>query len=241
MYSQIENLKFVVKILTLALIINIETATQVCSVALAKDGKLLALKETDSQNSHASQLTCFIDEALREQGYQTKDLDAIAVSSGPGSYTGLRIGYSTAKGLCYALDKPMIKVSTLQALAMGAKEPNKSAIYCPMIDARRMEVYCALYDKDVREIHPVEAKVLDDTAFQEVLSERQVIFCGNGAFKMPQVVESSNVVVKNTACSAINMIFLSYEAYKNAIFEDIAYATPLYIKAPFITKPKKRL
>lgn len=229
----------------MAIILNIETSTSVCSVAIGNEGKLMSLVETAAQNNHAAKLTLFIEEALRKTNLTIKDLDAIAVSSGPGSYTGLRIGHSTAKGLCYAAGKPLISVNTLQSLAYGAKllrDSDENSLYCPMIDARRMEVYCALYDYNLQEQMPIQAKILDSESFSESFAANQsIVFCGNGAFKVPEIINSPFAIIENTACSARNMVYFSYDSFKNAIFEDIAYSTPLYVKSPFITKPKKRL
>jgi len=158
----------------LALILHIETATQVCSVALSSSGKVLGLKESDAKNSHSSILTVFIDEMIKTAGVALSDIDAVAVSKGPGSYTGLRIGVAAAKGLCFALDKPLIAVSTLQAMGRGMRdtgcgirstgtdENNLPRLFCPMIDARRMEVFCALFDKDGKEIRETRAEIIDD-------------------------------------------------------------------------------
>lgn len=229
----------------MAIILNIETSTSVCSVAIGKEGKVISSIETAEQNTHASKLTLFIEEVLKETGLKIRDLDAIAVSSGPGSYTGLRIGYSTAKGLCYAADKPLITVSTLQALAYGAKSlrnDDEKTFYCPMIDARRMEVYCSLYDSRLEEKMPIQAKILDEGSFADSFAASQsIVFCGNGAFKVPEIINSPFSIIENTACSAKNMVFFSYDSFKKVIFEDIAYSTPLYVKSPFITKPRKRL
>ncbi|MGK0390009.1 MAG: tRNA threonylcarbamoyladenosine biosynthesis protein TsaB [Maribacter sp.] len=229
----------------MAIILNIETSTSVCSVTIGKEGKIISSIEASEQNSHASKLTSFIEEALRETGLKINELDAIAVSSGPGSYTGLRIGYSTAKGLCYAADKPLITVNTLQSLAYGARSlrnDDEKTLYCPMIDARRMEVYCALYNIQLEEKMPIQAKILDEQSFEDSFAVSQaIVFCGNGAFKVPGIIDSPFAIVENTACSAKNMVYFSYDSFKNAIFEDIAYSTPLYVKSPFITKPRKRL
>jgi tRNA threonylcarbamoyladenosine biosynthesis protein TsaB len=229
----------------LAIILNIETSTSVCSVAIGKEGEVISFIETAEQNTHASKLTLFIEEVLKETGLKISDLDAIAVSSGPGSYTGLRIGYSTAKGLCYAADKPLITVNTLQSLAYGARSlrnDDEKTFYCPMIDARRMEVYCALYSSQLEEKLPIQAKILDEASFSDFFAVSQpIVFCGNGAFKIPEITNSPFAIIENTACSSKNMVYFSYDSFKNAIFEDIAYSTPLYVKSPFITKPRKRL
>jgi tRNA threonylcarbamoyladenosine biosynthesis protein TsaB len=170
----------------LSLIINIETATGVCSVAVAKDGELLCINESNSKNSHAEVLTNFIDEAIRTGGISLTDIDAIAVSEGPGSYTGLRIGVAAAKGLCFALDKPLIGVSTLGAMAVGMvnafpSHERTNFLYCPMIDARRMEVYSAIFNKDGEEVRETRAEIIEENSFQEFLGNYKVIFAGDGA------------------------------------------------------------
>src|SRR6476661_4332435 len=148
----------------MALILLLETATSVCSVAVAEDGKLLAIHEESEKNIHATHLTLFIENVMQQAGRSLSDLDAIAVSMGPGSYTGLRIGVSTAKGLCYAMDKPLIGINTLESMAAVIANSSTS-LYVPMIDARRMEVYTAVYDADLKEILPTQAMILDEQSF----------------------------------------------------------------------------
>ena len=169
----------------MALILNLETATTVCSVAIAKNGQLLSLKEINGDYTHAENLTGFIEHVFHESGMSLKDLDAISISKGPGSYTGLRIGVSTAKGLCYSLDKPLIAINTLEHSAYGCSIKNGSAdaLFCPMIDARRMEVYCAVYDKANNLIRPTTAEIIDEHSFTELLENQPVYFFGDGAEK----------------------------------------------------------
>ena len=166
----------------MSLILNIETATSACSVALAKDGKVIAAKETNDGQVHAEKITVFIKEILEQASVSFNKLDAIAVGSGPGSYTGLRIGTATAKGLCYTLDKPLIAVPTLKAMAQGAAEKLKrgDVLYCPMIDARRLEVYTALFDSTGKEILPVQAKILDAN---RLANTRQLLFLVMGCLR----------------------------------------------------------
>ena len=169
----------------MSLILNIETATGVCSVAVAKDGELLCIKESNLKNSHAEVLTNFIDEVLKTANKSLSELDAIAVSEGPGSYTGLRIGVAAAKGLCFALEKQLIGVSTLGAMAVGMVNSFSSAektnfLYCPMIDARRMEVYCAVFNEFGEEVRETRAEIIEENSFQEFLGNNKVIF----AFKV---------------------------------------------------------
>ncbi len=238
----------------MALILNIETATTVCSVSIAKDGQLIALKEQNGDYSHAENLTVFIEEIIKQAAIKLNDLDAIAVSKGPGSYTGLRIGVSTAKGLCYALDKPLIAINTLEhhSLAIsfeGAQdklEGRGEVFICPMIDARRMEVYCAIYDLQGNCLMPTCAKIIDEHSFEEFLSflerdrERSIIFIGDGAAKCKDVLSKNEnaIFIDNIFPSAKNMIALSEKAYNQKQFENLAYFEPFYLKE-FVAGKKK--
>ncbi|RYG16309.1 MAG: tRNA (adenosine(37)-N6)-threonylcarbamoyltransferase complex dimerization subunit type 1 TsaB [Chitinophagaceae bacterium] len=227
----------------MAIIIQIETATKVCSAAISKNGKTIALKEEMASNIHASSLTLFIKEVMDSAGLQFTDVDAIAVSKGPGSYTGLRIGVSTAKGLCFALDKPLIAVDTLQMMAAGfmVREPGQSGLICPMIDARRMEVFTAIYDKDLNEVQQVTAKIVDEQSFADVLQVNQVNFIGDGAEKCKAVLQHKNALFSETNFnSAANMSKLSFEAFQAAKFVDVAYFEPFYLKDFVLTTPKKK-
>jgi len=168
-------------------ILQIETATTVCSVALAKDGHVLGFKQIDERNIHAEIITLFIDELITGAGIPYNDIDAVAVSSGPGSYTGLRIGVSTAKGLCFALEKPLIAIETLAAMAQGviAKSSiDKKTLLCPMIDARRMEVYTALFDSDGNRIKNTTAEIIDEQSFYGLLQNNRVLFFWRRGRKM---------------------------------------------------------
>ncbi len=220
----------------MALILSIETATPVCSVALAKDNEVIALKESTKKNSHSEIVTVFIDELLKENKFSFSDLNAVAVSKGPGSYTGLRIGVSTAKGLCYALDIPLIAVNTLQALAFGTSQeyspdPNMQVLFCPMIDARRMEVYCALFDKNNREVRETKAEIIEPDSFKTYLKSNKVLFFGDGAAKCKDVIKHPNAVFpENIFASAATMVGITLEKFKNQEFEDVAYFEPFYLK-----------
>jgi tRNA threonylcarbamoyladenosine biosynthesis protein TsaB len=222
----------------------LETATTVCSVSLAKDGNLLALKEQNGDYSHAENLTVFIEDILKESKISIASLDAIAVSKGPGSYTGLRIGVSVAKGLCYSLNKPLIAINTLQHLALSvsnlqnANEVN--TLYCPLLDARRMEVYCALFNKLNQTIMPTEAKIMDEHSFEVVLKSNKVFFFGDGAHKCKSLfVNYANAhFIENIFLSAKSMVSLSELAFKNEHFEDVAYFEPFYLK-DFVSIPSK--
>jgi tRNA threonylcarbamoyladenosine biosynthesis protein TsaB len=234
----------------MALILNLETATTVCSVSLAKDGELLALKERNGDYSHAENLTLFIEDVLHQARVKISALDAIAVSKGPGSYTGLRIGVSAAKGLCYSLDKPLIAISTLQHLALSVssgrtafnvlESERSAALFCPMIDARRMEVYCAIFDSGNKEIQPIAAEIIEEHSFSNILKSNPLIFFGDGAAKC-KVVFSSNknaFFMDDVVPSAQDMIVLSELAFNMGQFEDVAYFEPYYLK-DFVAGKKK--
>ncbi len=214
----------------MALILCLETATTNCSVGLAKDGKLLALKEDNSKNySHAEKLHIFINEVLKEAGFSTRDLDAIAISKGPGSYTGLRIGVSSAKGLCYSLDIPLISVPTLDLLA--AKLRGDQGIIISMLDARRMEVYSAVYDSDLKQIRDTQAQVLDESAFAEYLEKSKVHFIGNGVAKFEEVCKHTNAVFHTQQYpSAKEMVEIAELKHQKSDTEDVAYFEPYYLK-----------
>ena len=219
----------------MAAILNIETSTRVCSVALAVGGKVEAIKESHTKNSHAGQITHFCEAVVKEAGTTFHDLDAVAVSKGPGSYTGLRIGVSTAKGFCYAIDKPLIAIGTLKAMAAGMIEnENKPEdfFYCPMIDARRMEVYAAVFDSELNELKKTEAVIVDENSFSDLLSENKIIFAGDGAVKCEEVLNhQKNAVFKNDFHpSTAFMAQLSEQKFNQKDFEDVAYFEPFYLK-----------
>jgi tRNA threonylcarbamoyladenosine biosynthesis protein TsaB len=229
----------------MALILNLETATTACSVSLGRDGKLLTVKELDGEYTHAENLTIFIEEVLKQTGLQLSDVDAVAVSKGPGSYTGLRIGVSTAKGLCYALDKPLIAINTLSSLANGIRHHSSHIIHptsllCPMLDARRMEVYCAVYDTKGNEIKATAAEIIDENSFSELLKDHKVYFFGDGAAKCKEVLSKNNnaIFIDNIATSAKDMTAQAEKAYNSKQFEDVAYFEPFYLK-DFVAGKKK--
>jgi tRNA threonylcarbamoyladenosine biosynthesis protein TsaB len=241
----------------MALILCIETATEVCSVALFRDEKLLGIKESSARNVHSAMLTIFIEELITSADSCFGDLDAIAVSMGPGSYTGLRIGVATAKGLCYALGKPLIAIPTLQAMAFGINyklqitkyksdfdfrnpESNSHILVCPMIDARRMEVYCAIYDQDSNEIREVRAEIVDAFSFQEILAENRVVFGGEGAEKCKNSLENhpNAMFIDDFKASARFMNFLSGNKFGEQVFENLAYFEPFYLKDFVAGKPR---
>lgn len=214
----------------MALILSIETSTTNCSVSLSKEGEILALKEDNNKGySHAESLHLFIDEVLKQSNIKVEQLDAIAISKGPGSYTGLRIGVSTAKGLCFAIDKPLIAISTLESLSQ--KVNVQSGYIVPMLDARRMEVYSAIFDANHNKIREVEAQILDKNSFSEYLSKDNVYFIGNGVPKTETLIEHPNAhFVKDELPSANEMAKLAYNKYKKSDIEDVAYFEPYYLK-----------
>lgn len=229
----------------MALILNLETATTVCSVALAKDGQVIASKEQHGDYSHAENLTLFIEAVLKQAKLSLTDVDAIAISKGPGSYTGLRIGVSTAKGLCYSLNKPLIAIDTLQHLALaGATELGTTAVadslFCPMIDARRMEVYCGVYDKNNKEVKPVAAEIIDEQSFSGLLNDHTIYFFGDGAMKCKNVLDKNPnaVFLDRVVISAKSMAMLAEKAFWEKRFEDTAYFEPFYLK-DFVAGKKK--
>ena len=220
-------------------ILNIETATRNCSVALAKDGKTVLCKEIAEQGySHAEKLHVFIFEILKEAGINFQEIQAIAVSKGPGSYTGLRIGVSSAKGLCYALGIPLIAIDTLTILANQIKVEN--GLIIPMIDARRMEVYSAVFNADAKMIREVQAEILAEDSFASY--NETLHFIGDSNEKAKSVLTNSNFVFHEGAVfpSANEMSLLSFTKYQNQDFEDVAYFEPYYLKDFFIT-PKKTI
>nr|WP_199081453.1 tRNA (adenosine(37)-N6)-threonylcarbamoyltransferase complex dimerization subunit type 1 TsaB [Pedobacter sp. ASV19] len=228
----------------MAKILQIETATQTCSVALSVDGETIALKEETAQNIHAGSLTLFIEEVMKQASVEYSELDAIAVSKGPGSYTGLRIGVSTAKGLCFALDKPLIALDTLKVMANGFTEanPEDKGLVCAMIDARRMEVYTAIFDHSLNTISQTEAKIIDGTSFAEELLQHKMTFIGDGALKCKDILKNDHALfLDRNFNSAAHLSKLAEQAYQDGDFEDVAYFEPHYLKDFVLTQPKKKV
>jgi len=215
----------------MALILLIETATKSCSVALAFNEQIIACNEEVNENySHAEKLNVFIKDLFRNKDLALQNLDAIAVSKGPGSYTGLRIGVSTAKGLCYALGKPLISISTLRAMAFGMAQKEASNLYCPMIDARRMEVYTAFYNASNKRIRGINANIINENSYQKELNSK-VLFFGDGAKKCKKIITHKNAkFLDEVYPSSKDMLFLAKQKFDNKDFEDIAYFEPYYLK-----------
>lgn len=227
------------------LILSIDTSTRGCSVALHYDGNLVASYDLLADRSSSAMLTTLMKNAVEHAGYTLTNLDAVAVAKGPGSYTGLRVGVSTAKGLCYALDKPLLAISTLEAMATQLV-PFYTADYffCPMIDARRMEVFAAVYDYHLKEVEPTQAVILDQDSFAGLLAEHPVVFFGDGAAKCRPLLEAHpnahfpNQLVEPSA-RAVGQ--LAAEAFRRGQFEDIASFEPYYLKDFMGTKPRKKV
>ncbi len=224
----------------MGLILNLETATTNCSVSLARNGEIILLKELNSANySHAEKLHVFIDEVIQSTGTKMQDLDAIAVSKGPGSYTGLRIGVSAAKGLCFALGVPLISVDTLQSMAAQLSLESKESILIPVLDARRMEVYSAVFNTKLDRIRETKAEIIDPDSFSEFLESKSVHFLGSGAEKIQSILTGNNIEYHlNVVPSAKEMALLSFNNYQLNEFEDVAYFEPFYLK-DFVLQTKK--
>jgi len=214
----------------MALILSLETSTKVCSVALAENGNLISIKELfDEKYSHAEKLNLFIEDVLQQANKKFSDLDAVAVSEGPGSYTGLRIGTSSAKGLCYALDKPLIAINSLKSLANLVTE--KTDVIIPLFDAMRMEVYAAAFDSNLNELEKTSAKIIESNSFENFLSTKKTIFVGPGAAKCVGVINSSNATFDlNLQVSSRGMISLAEQKFNQNQFVDTAYFEPFYLK-----------
>jgi len=220
-------------------ILQIETATTNCSVALSKNGKTIAVKEVNDGYSHAENIHVFIKDILVENKLKYTDLSAIAVSKGPGSFTGLRIGVSSAKGLCFALDIPLISIDTLQVLAKQAQI--NEGVIISMVDARRMEAYTAVYDGNHEQLKPVSATVFDTHYFEDYLAKGKVTFIGNAVAKLQTVLQHDNAIfLAETLPSANEMSALAFTKFQDKNFEDVAYFEPYYLKDFLVTPPKKK-
>jgi len=218
-----------------SLIINIETATDVCSVCLSDKENILCLLEDNSGQSHARLLTSLVDECVKEAGTSLREIDAIAVSTGPGSFTGLRIGVAAAKGFCYALDIPLLSVNTLHSLAKVFLKSHQTAstyLLCPMLDARRMEVYTTLLDSDLNEFMPTQAKILDENSFSDILNNQYIAFFGNGSDKAKKLLENNSnaLFFNNLNASSSGMPVISSLKFIAGKFENIETFEPFYLK-----------
>jgi tRNA threonylcarbamoyladenosine biosynthesis protein TsaB len=231
------------------MILCIETATNVCSVALIDRDRVIGIKESSIDKSHASLLSVFIEELLSEQKIKAQSLDAVAVSMGPGSYTGLRIGVSTAKGICFGAGLPLIAINTLKSMYYGAvelyssdPEINPKTLYCPMIDARRMEVYSSLYDSKGNEIREVQAEIITEDSYMSFLEESPILFFGNGSDKCLELINHTNTVFRRDyQLSASSLAIPALYAFDKKDFADIAYFEPYYLKDFVATIPRKNI
>jgi len=225
------------------LILHIETATDVCSVALSRGEEIIGLKEEAGGNNHAKNLLPFVDEVLKQGGCTVKDLNGVAVSVGPGSYTGLRIGVSTAKGIAYTAGIPVMAIGTLESIAQGSKalwekSSSDQPQIVPMLDARRMEVFTTRYDFDMNALEEVSAKIVDENAFAELLATQSLLFCGNGMPKCRELLSTSpNAHFIDAPVSAKNLLFPALKKWQNSDFEDVAYFEPFYLKEYVAAKP----
>ncbi|WP_324023764.1 tRNA (adenosine(37)-N6)-threonylcarbamoyltransferase complex dimerization subunit type 1 TsaB [Maribacter sp. BPC-D8] len=223
----------------MGVILNLETSSTNCSVCVAKDGVILSMKELNSANySHAEKLHIFIEEVMKEASLKMEDLEAVAVSKGPGSYTGLRIGVSAAKGLCYALGIPLISISTLKSMASQVKI-KKDEVLIPVLDARRMEVYSSVFDAELIEIRETKAEIIDEYSFQDYINKNHVHFLGSGAEKIKELFPLETITYHcEIVPSAKEMAAISSDKYNIGDFEDVAYFEPYYLK-DFVMLTKK--
>jgi len=226
----------------MALILSIDTSQQNAALALANGGQVLERAENALQNDHAAWIHTAISHLFNKAGKTLQQLDAVAVSSGPGSYTGLRVGMATAKGLCFALGLPLITENTLKLTAFRAKTTlkpamdGKSMLICPMIDARRMEVFTALYDHTLDLVMPPLAMILHEHSFSEQLEQQTVLFCGNGAAKWQEICRNNHAVFSGICHTIDELVAVAAEKYKNGLFSDLAYTEPDYFKNAYVLK-----
>lgn len=229
-------------------ILCLDTATDICTVSVIENNEILAFKDSKEERSHSVQLAVFIQEVLEKAQLTTNDLAAVAISKGPGSYTGLRIGVSMAKGLCYGLQIPLIAISTLQAMCFGMDKVArkefglKDFLYAPMLDARRMEVYTAIYSADKEALKDVHAEILNEGSYNSFLDEKPVLFFGNGAGKYKDMVRHKNAFFYDGYIhSSTYMTVLATQSFEQKNFEDVAYFEPYYLKDFIATTPKKSI
>jgi tRNA threonylcarbamoyladenosine biosynthesis protein TsaB len=224
----------------MALILNIDTAIEIAGVCLSKDGATLITLQSDDQKTHAAWLHVSIEKIMHQSGFAIKDLNAIAVAIGPGSYTGLRVGMAAAKGLCYALHIPFITASTLELMAFSVQSRaiELSALICPMIDARRMEVFTALYNKEVGEVMAPAAMILNKNSFEDYLSIQNILFIGSGTRKLAELISTPTALFADTPLLAPYLGKISHNKYLTREFSDLIYSEPAYLKE-FYTHEKK--
>lgn len=224
------------------IILNIETSTDICSICLSQDGAVTAIRETERSYSHSEVIAVFIEECVKEAELKMQDIDAVSVSQGPGSYTALRIGAATAKGICFALSIPLISVGTLDALKNSViEQAGNNDLIIPMIDARRKEVYRSVYDSTGNIIAAVEPIILDSNTFIEYNQYDRLLFCGDGVAKSKDILGIKNGSFFDEECSSRHMITHSEEKFAKNLYEDISYFEPFYYKGPNITVQKKNI
>jgi tRNA threonylcarbamoyladenosine biosynthesis protein TsaB len=213
----------------MAVILNIDTAVETASLCLSDDDKPVGLTINESRNDQAAWLHRAIHQLTQEQGISLNQIEAVAVSIGPGSYTGLRLGLSAAKGLCYALNIPLITIGTLKMMAYAVSEES-SGLICPLIDARRMEVFTAVYDKSFSEVIKPVAMIINENSFHEILSSGRITFCGNGVKKLQSVLSHDNAAFSTTIATAAHLPYFAIKQLREKNFTELAYSEPLYIK-----------
>jgi tRNA threonylcarbamoyladenosine biosynthesis protein TsaB len=231
------------------MVICIETATNLCSVALCSREGVISLRESAEIKSHASMLTVFIDEVFKENGIRAGDLEAVAVGKGPGSYTGLRIGVSVAKGIAYAASVPLIAIETTRSMFWGMRgrlqeftDDMENALLCPMIDARRMEVYSAVYDPEGNTVKKISAEIISEGSYSDIPESKMIIFFGDGSSKCKEIILRKNIYFADDfRISALHMQKPVYEAINNNHFEDVAYFEPFYLKDFITSIPRKNI
>ena len=226
-----------------AKILHLETSTEICSIAISADHQIVGEATEMSGFAHSAKGTLMIEDCLIQAGLNVSDLAAVSISEGPGSYTGLRVGFAMAKGLCFAHDIPFIRIPTLRTLAYGARdEKNKGAIITPMLDARRMEVYTESFDSKMQSVYPLEALILEESSFAERYHKNdRNIFVGDGAHKVASWLRPTKDEILETLCHASYQMHIAADMYLKKEFSDIAYSKPLYLKPPNITVSKKKL
>lgn len=213
----------------MALILNIDTSTENASVCMAKDELVLVIKKSNQQKDHAAWLHPAINEIMHELKIQLPEIDAIAVTIGPGSYTGLRVGLAAAKGICYALDKPLLTVNTLLVMAHAIKN-EKADLLCPMIDARRMEVFTSLYTNNMETVKEPVAMIIDESSFEDVLNSKKICFSGTGSEKLKKITTNRNALFSDALFDASHMISITHALFLKNQFSDLAYIEPMYLK-----------
>lgn len=228
----------------MALILNIDTSIDSAEVSLAKDGVLLMSETNAEPKNHGSFLQIAIKNILSSTNTAVNTLDAVAVANGPGSYTGLRVGLASAKGLCFTLNKPLITISTLEILARTTKQQfvlNNNYLFCPMIDARRMEVFTAMYNYNIDQVLPTQAMILDETSFAQQLDEQVIVFSGNGSHKLKNIINHPNALFANleTPNKIAATIAISEAKYLIKKFDNLAYSEPYYVKDVFFAEKSK--